>query len=134
MVDTVTRVAGIVIKDGKILMLLGKGYNELWTPGGKTEPNESDEDCLKRELKEELGVNLSRCEFFKEYKHKSFYFPKRLMTERVYIADVSGEINPGAEIEKHLWLTKEDFENKRFPMITNTQEKLIPDLIKAKLW
>lgn len=29
-----TRIAAIIIKDGKLLMLRGKGHDELWTPGG----------------------------------------------------------------------------------------------------
>ena len=46
-----TRIAGIIIKDGKLLLVKGKGYEELWTPGGKIDENETDEECLKRELK-----------------------------------------------------------------------------------
>lgn len=88
----VTRIAGIIIKDGKMLMLLGRGHKELWTPGGKIEPGESDQECLKRELKEEIGVNLLSCKFFKEYSNKSFYHPERMTIDRVYIAEIEGEI------------------------------------------
>jgi ADP-ribose pyrophosphatase YjhB (NUDIX family) len=56
--ETRIRIAGIIIQNGKLLMLLGKGYPELWTPGGKLEAHESNEECLARELKEEIGVNL----------------------------------------------------------------------------
>ena len=43
------RILGIIIKDRKLLMLKGRGYKELWTPGGKMEVGETDEECLKRE-------------------------------------------------------------------------------------
>ncbi len=132
--ETVTRIAGIIIKDGKLLLLLGKNHKELWTPGGRIEPGETDEECLKRELKEETGVNLLSCKFFKEYSGKSFYHPERTTIERVYIAEVEGQVKPDAEIKDFVWFSKEDFENKKYPMITSTQEALIPDLIMAKIW
>ncbi len=129
-----TRVAGIIIKDGKILMLLGKGYKELWTPGGKIEPGENDEQCLRRELKEEIGVELLSYTFFKEYLNNNFYNPNKMMRDRVYIVEIEGEIKPAMEIENFVWFSKDDFEQKRFPMITIIQEKQIPDLIKAGIW
>ena len=132
--ETVIRIAGIIIQDNKMLMVLGKKHQELWTPGGKIEPGETDEVCLKRELKEELCAELLCYEFFKEYTNPSFYYPERTTIERVYMAKISGHIKPSAEICDFVWLSKEDFENKKYPMIRNDQEKLIPDLIKAGTW
>ena len=54
-------VAGILIKDGKVL--LGqrpehKSLPGLWEfPGGKIELGESPEEAIRRELKEELGID-----------------------------------------------------------------------------
>jgi len=128
-----TRVIGIVIKEGKLLMLKGRGYKELWTPGGKMEVGEIDEETLKRELKEELHVILKDCKFFKEYSGKSFY-GDAMVRERVYITTIAGEITPSAEIESHLWLSREDFESHKYPMIPITEKEIIPDLIKAKIF
>ncbi len=129
-----TRIAGIIIQGGKILMLKGKGYKELWTPGGKLEEGESDEECLRRELKEEIGVNLVNSNFFGEYPGKSFYNPEVIRNQRVYIVNIEGEVKPDAEIESFVWFSKEDFKMKKYPMITITEEQIIPDLIKAKIW
>ncbi|HEX9615091.1 MAG TPA: NUDIX domain-containing protein, partial [Bacteroidota bacterium] len=56
-----TRVAvGILKKDGTILVCQrrrGSRYELKWEfPGGKMEPGESVEDCLQRELTEELSL------------------------------------------------------------------------------
>ena len=54
--------AGIIIKDEKILIAQRKQGSYLeykWElPGGKLEENESPEECLKRELEEELNIEV----------------------------------------------------------------------------
>lgn len=128
------RVSAIIIDNKKILMLLGKGYPELWTPGGKIEVNERDEDCLRRELHEEIGVTLQAATFFKEYSTYSFYDPAVPLIERVYLAKVTGELKPAAEIESIYWYTKEDLKNSELPIITFTRETLLPELINEGIW
>ena len=110
------------------------GYSELWTPGGKIKEGEGDEECLRRELKEEIGVDLVKMKFFKEYDTVSFYHPEKKIIERVYIVEIQGDIKPSAEIESVVWFTKEDFKKGKFPMITHTEKDLIPDLINEGVW
>jgi 8-oxo-dGTP diphosphatase len=52
-------VGGVILDDGKVLLLLRKKAPEAgyWSlPGGRVEFMERVEDALKRELKEELGI------------------------------------------------------------------------------
>lgn len=132
--ETKIRIAGIIIENEKMLMLTGKGYGELWTPGGKIDKGETDEECLKREIKEEIGTNLIEVEFFKEYLTENFYSDKYKIIERVYIAKIEGEPEPDTEIENIVWFSKEDYQNKKYPMIPHIEEELIPDLIKNNIW
>jgi len=57
---TVLVAAGVLEREGKILAAKRKSGSHLeghWEfPGGKIEPDESPEDCLVRELAEEIGV------------------------------------------------------------------------------
>lgn len=58
---TIEVVAAIICKDGKYFATQ-RGYGEFegwWEfPGGKIEPGEGKEDALKREILEELGVEI----------------------------------------------------------------------------
>lgn len=131
--ETKTRIAAIIIQEGRLLMQTGRGCSELWTPGGKIDEGENDLECLKRELKEEIGVKLIEAVFFKKYLTENFYSDKYKIIDRVYIAKIEGEIKPDAEIDSIIWLTKEDLKNKKFPMIPHNEE-VIADIIKEKIW
>jgi 8-oxo-dGTP pyrophosphatase MutT (NUDIX family) len=50
--------AVVVDPDGRVLMLrYGADHDTWWiTPGGGIDPGESDEQALRRELREELGI------------------------------------------------------------------------------
>jgi len=59
--DYIPVTAAVISKDGKILIAKRKksfmGYR--WEfPGGKMEDNETLEECLKREIREELGIEI----------------------------------------------------------------------------
>ncbi|TFV52060.1 NUDIX domain-containing protein [Blastococcus sp. TF02A-35] len=64
MIGTGTVVAGVLIRDGRLLLChRSKGrvrYPDYWSlPGGKVEPGESSRDALRRELREEIGVDAA---------------------------------------------------------------------------
>jgi len=66
--------AGIIRKDDKILIAQRKtkarrarALEDKWEfPGGKIEKNESPEECLERELREELNIDVKVGELFTE--------------------------------------------------------------------
>lgn len=66
-------IAGIIRnKEGKILLARrAQGrFSGLWEfPGGKLQPNESEPDCLKREIWEELGLEITVGDFFTRNDH-----------------------------------------------------------------
>ena len=52
--------AAVIRREGRILLLrraAGQNHAGSWEfPGGKTEPGETPQACLERELREELGI------------------------------------------------------------------------------
>ncbi len=59
-----TQVAAAVIEEGGKILICRRGAGEscafLWEfPGGKLEPSETAQECVIRECREELGVDIS---------------------------------------------------------------------------
>jgi len=83
--DKIDVSAGLVFRDGKLLIT--RRYPEahlggLWEfPGGKREPNESFEDCLSRELREELGIEVKVGELIESLTHD---YPGKTVHLRFY--------------------------------------------------
>ena len=65
--------AGLVFRDGKLLVTQRQPdahLGGLWEfPGGKREPDESFEQCLVRELREELGIEVEVGEVLESLTH-----------------------------------------------------------------
>ena len=65
--------AGLVFRDGKLLITQrhkDSHLGGLWEfPGGKREANETFEECLVRELREELGIEVEVGELLESLTH-----------------------------------------------------------------
>src|SRR5437868_1294417 len=83
--DTIDVAAALVFRDGKLLVT--KRHDDVhlggfWEfPGGKREPNESFEDCLVRELREELGIEVTVGELVESLTHP---YPERTVHLRFF--------------------------------------------------
>lgn len=71
--DIIEVAAGLVFRQGKVLITqryAGAHQGGLWEfPGGKRDPHESFEDCLTRELREELGIDVEVHEAVETIEH-----------------------------------------------------------------
>ena len=97
-----TAINAAVIDDGKILLVRKR---QSWIlPGGKPEPDESDIECLCRELSQELsGTQLENIRYYGEFEGRTPHKGDTLMA-KVYFADIKGELGqPSAEIAAYAW-------------------------------
>ena len=83
--------AAVIIQDGRCLItqrLETSPLGGLWEfPGGKRHPNESLEDCLRRELKEELDITVRVGEKIKVIQHAYPDYTVRLHFYRCAMID-----------------------------------------------
>lgn len=68
-------VCGVIVKDNKYLITQrgdSKNLNKWEFPGGKVEPFENIFDAIKRELKEELSIEVTPIKKLLEYNYKKY--------------------------------------------------------------
>lgn len=63
----------VIINDGKILLLSSKNTGKYWFPGGGIELAETLEKGMKREVKEETGIEIEVVKFL-HFKELFFYY------------------------------------------------------------
>jgi mutator protein MutT len=82
---TVDVVVGIIFKDHKFLVERRKTDEKIdpgiiCLPGGHVEPNENKEDAFRREMREELNIEIKKSEFLK----KDFWIASNGERQNVY--------------------------------------------------
>jgi mutator protein MutT len=108
--------AGLVERDGLILITqrkIGSHLAGLWEfPGGKREPAETWQDCLVRELHEELAITVTVGELRYETVH---HYPEKSVRLRFYAAVLmSGEPRP-VDCAAVAWVGPKDLPTYAFP-------------------
>jgi A/G-specific adenine glycosylase len=108
--------AGIIYHRNKIYIQkrkIGGLMGGLWEfPGGKFESGESPEQCLQREIKEELGIAIHIDEKLMIVKHSYTRFH---VTLHVFLCRIrSGQVSP-TQCEEFKWVKVEALETYPFP-------------------
>lgn len=126
--DYIPVTAAIIEKDGKILIARRRhplmGYH--WEfPGGKLEEGESLEDCLKREIMEELGIMITVGRLVSSRKHV-LNCQSAIVLYAYHAEYISGEIVL-TDHDAIAWVTREELEQYTFP---DPDSQVVKDLNK----
>ena len=128
----IDKVGGAIIKDKKILVQRKKNNRcECIIPGGKRKGNETDFQTLKRELWEELDVELVKAEFIGGYDDIAVFSDEPIHVQ-AYIAEVKGEINCKNEIKEAIWIDK-NYEKQNIEVGSILGKYVIPELVRRGL-
>ena len=108
--------AALIFRAGKLLITQRHAKSHLgglWEfPGGKREPDESFEACLVREIREELGVEISVGELFEEIHHD---YPEKSVHLKFFICKLlAGEPQP-LDCAAVKWIEAADLAAHEFP-------------------
>ena len=111
----IDKLALILVRNRRQLVVRTKGKEAFFTPGGKREnPDESDIDALCRECKEELTINLKKdtIQPYGVFQAQAFGKPVGTMVRMTcYTADFEGTLKANEEIEELKWIDS-TFEHK----------------------
>ena len=108
--------AALIFRDGQLLITQRHAKSHLgglWEfPGGKRESGETFEQCLVREIREELGVEISVGELFEEVRHD---YPEKSVHLKFFICQlISGEPQP-LDCAAVKWIDKAQLDAHEFP-------------------
>ena len=108
--------AALIFRNGKLLIAQRPADSHLgglWEfPGGKCEPGETFEQCLVREMREELGVEISVGEMFEEIRHD---YPEKSVHLKFFLCRLlSGEPQP-LDCAALKWVEKPQLDAHDFP-------------------
>ena len=128
----IDKIAFIYLKDGKILSTLSKGKDTYYIPGGKREGNETDEETLVRECKEELTIDIIRntIKYYGTFEAQAHGKAEGILVKMTcYMAEFEGELKPNSEIHEMKWLDYSNLDVKISPV----DELIFKDLFDKKL-
>lgn len=117
----------VVEKDGKVLIaqrLPGTFLGGYWEfPGGKRHAQESMEECLVREVWEELRMKIRVREFLRK---DTYRYPGKIIHLYFYLCGWTGGAGVREEVLNFKWVEPREFHNFRFPV---GDDNMINDLI-----
>jgi len=126
--NTIDKVALICISEKKVLTALSKMKSKLYLPGGKREANESDIECLKREIIEELNVEIldDTIRYFGTFEAAADGKEAGVLVKMAcYFAEYTGTLEASSEIDSFEWICYKD-KNR-----TSAVVKIILDRLKT---
>lgn len=100
---TIVKCAAIIINQRSLLLTRKRGTSTFISPGGKPHTGEDHLSCLKRELEEELGVEIKSFRPFGLF-HGRAEFEDLAIENHVYHVEIAGQPKAGAEIEEIAWV------------------------------
>jgi 8-oxo-dGTP diphosphatase len=108
--------AALIFRGGKLLITqrqVGAHLGGLWEfPGGKREPGETFEQCLFREIREELGVEISVGELFEEVTH---HYPEKSVRLKFFKCSLPAGEPSAIDCAAVKWVDKNLLADHEFP-------------------
>jgi len=108
--------ASLIFRDGKLLIAQRQAsahLGGLWEfPGGKREPQETFEECLVREIREELGVEISIGELFEEITHA---YAEKTVRLKFFICELLNGEPQALGCAAFKWIEKLEMADFQFP-------------------
>jgi 8-oxo-dGTP diphosphatase len=108
--------AGLVFRNGELLITQRPADTHLgglWEfPGGKREPTETFEQCLRRELMEELGIEIEVGRLLESILHE---YPEKIVLLKFFRCVWRRNEPQNLDCPAFQWIRREDLGSYEFP-------------------
>ena len=121
--ERVNAAGGVVVRDGKVLLVHRPRYDDWTLPKGKLDPGEAFEDAALREVEEETG---QRCSLGRELPSTRYEVGGRPKLVRYWLMTPEGDtaFEPNDETDDVRWVTPEE----AFALLTHDRDR---DVVRA---
>ena len=126
----INKVGLLAIRDRKVLMVRKRGTHQLIVPGGGIEANETTRSALEREIREELGSQISLVRYWKTFEDKAAFETSATVHIQAYLGIIDNAPTPTSEIANISWVDSKFPRSQLSPIVRN---KIIPALLAAGL-
>ena len=116
--------AAIIIKGDKILIAKRREYMKWEFPGGRVEEGEKMEECLKREIKEELDIEIEILSHFMKVCHEYDFGKIEL---HVFLAKYKHGEEKAREHEEIRWIKMNEIDAYEF---MEADKKIVEEMKK----
>lgn len=127
----IDKIAWIYIEDKKVLCTRSKGKEKYYSPGGKREQGETDEETLIREVKEEVSVDIKKdtIQYYGTFEAQADGKEEGVIVKMTcYTAEYEGDLQPSSEVEEINFLDTSDMDK-----ISLAGKLIFEDLKKKRL-
>jgi mutator protein MutT len=108
--------AALIFNEGKLLITQRRPDDHLpnlWEfPGGKVEPGETFAACLVREIREELGIEISVHEQIEDLTHN---YPEKTVRLCFFNCRLISGVPKAIHVQDIRWVTREELRHYEFP-------------------
>lgn len=105
-------VGALVFNKGKLLLVKSHKWSNMWVmPGGHIKYGERAKDALKREIKEETGLTISKIKFLGWVEYilgKTFYKKKHFVCLDFVCKADSRKVKLNKEAEEFIWISPKE--------------------------
>ena len=124
--------AGLIFREGRLLITQRHSdahLGGLWEfPGGKRKPEETFQQCLVRELIEELGVHIQVGELFDQVTHE---YPEKTVHLKFFMCLIDRGNPKALDCAGFKWVSEPDLDAHEFPPADN---RVLKKLQRSELW
>ena len=124
------RVGAVIVSEGRLLLVTNSESRVWWTPGGRVEENEDNVEALRRELREELGVEASSVHFFLSLESHHSVESDSMRSYGYYRVELAGNPVATSEIAHIRWATAAEIRTDEVTATDTVANVIVPRLIK----
>ena len=120
---------GLLVEDGKLLLIrrAAEPFKGQWAlPGGRINDNENAEQCLKREMNEETGLDVAPIKLIGIYSDPT-RDPRGIIAAAYLVKRIGGVLKGGDDAEEARF-----FDISSLPPLCADHEKIVGDLLEVQ--